>query len=122
MKYIIKAVSLILMLVLLSVFMFGCNKDNGNDDPEQKPDLHQAMLEYEEKTQKRSVFEGEFKVTFFQKSGGEVRPQSIAQKLTADRVQNNDRIYIDAKLGTSFISEGFMGYLEAVISILNSAS
>ncbi|MFW5780311.1 MAG: hypothetical protein ACOCWI_02540 [Bacillota bacterium] len=122
MKYIIKAVSLILMLVLLSAVMFGCGKNDEDNEPEEKPDLHRAMLEYEEKTQKKSMFEGEFKVTFFQKSGGEVKPQSIAQKLVAERIQNEDQIYIDAKLGTSFISEGFMGYLEAIISILNSAS
>src|SRR5690554_4816136 len=118
MRYIKKIICIVLMLSVLTALLLGCN-NNKNNNREAKPDLHEAMLDYQARDQKRSLFEGEFKVTFFQKEDNKPVPQSISQKLILDRIQNQEKIYIDATLGTSFISQGFMSYLKAIISALS---
>lgn len=121
MSYIKKVICIVIILSVLCALFWGCNNKENNNRKE-KPDLHEVMLAYQAKDQKKSLFEAEFKLTFFQKEGQEIVPQSIAQKLTLDRIQNQDKIYIDATLGTSFVSEGFMGYLSAVVSVLSVLS
>lgn len=113
MKLFKKIVVLVIMLALSMSIFAGCKKDN--DKNKEKPDIHAAFMNYEACDKKKSIFEAGIKFTMFSSDG---QPISFGQKLTADRILNNDKIYIEASIGSFGVSDNFIDIVNSINTIM----
>lgn len=109
MKVFRKGVVVFLMVVFLLSLMSGCKKAGSKES--EKPDIHSAFVNYQNCQQKKSEFEGSFKVTMFYESGNTL---TFGQKLKANRIQNNDRYYVDATLTSDSVSDNLISLINSI--------
>lgn len=106
----------IIVLMLASLFA-GCKANIDTSHLTPKPNVHAALAAYKNYTQKKSVFNAGVKITLFRALEGEVVPVSIGQLLQVERILNNDKIYMDAKLGSAFVSESFFSLKDSIVNL-----
>lgn len=105
---------------LLTVFLLtGCffSADVDNRENTLKPDISASKEDYDKLTAKRSVTDTTFKVTLFkaQASSSALTPISLSENLVADRIFNEDKIYIDAAVRTSYADDALVNLYKFLI-------
>ena len=117
MSYIKKVICIVIILSVLCALFWGCNNKENNNRKE-KPDLHESCLPIRQKT-KRNLCLRRSLADIFSEEGQEIVPQTW-RKNSRWIEQNQDKIY--GPPWDIFVSEGFMGYLSAVVSVLSVLS
>ena len=119
-KRIGKLILCLLTVCLLTVFlMTGCFGETPVDNRENtlKPDISASKEDYDKLTAKRSVTDTTFKVTLFkaQATSSALTPISLSENFVADRIFNEDKIYIDAAVRTSYADDALVNLYKFLI-------
>lgn len=112
-----KVLAIAIIVLMFASLLASCKANIDTSHLTPKPDVHKALAAYKNYTQKKSVFNAGLKITVFQAVEGEVVPVSIGQLLQVERILNNDKIYMDATLGSAFVSESFFSLVNSIINL-----
>lgn len=115
-----KILACALVILLLVGLLAGCKVNIDTSHLTPKPDIHAAIAAYNKAKQKKSVFSAGIKITMFQYSSKETIPISVGQLIEIERILNNDKIYMDAKLGSAFVSENFISTVNSIITLADT--